>query len=262
MGKLDEVDYRELKRALEDRALSAMTAIERARGACAPRPCGSPRSARIAPAPAGPARRSAAGPRARRHPADARRPWRRPSAGRQLLPAMRCARRRGPQLLRRLRRRPCPRHRALRVACRMMDAPLIEARGLRPHFRCDSHPARRQPGRRGRDSRANRRAQRRRQIDAGASPRRTLRSDRRRRPAVRCAQPHARFRRSPPRLDRLASEFSLSESHRAREPRVLRRAVSGHRRACGDFALARAGRINLLRRRASADFLRAAWNSA
>ena len=33
MGKLDELDYRDLKRSLEDRALSAMTAIERARGA-------------------------------------------------------------------------------------------------------------------------------------------------------------------------------------------------------------------------------------
>jgi hypothetical protein len=33
MGKLDEVDYRDLQRALEDRALSAMTAIERARTA-------------------------------------------------------------------------------------------------------------------------------------------------------------------------------------------------------------------------------------
>lgn len=33
MGKLDEVDYHNLKRSLEDRALSAMTAIERARGA-------------------------------------------------------------------------------------------------------------------------------------------------------------------------------------------------------------------------------------
>ena len=33
MGKLDDLDYRELKRALEDRALSAMSAIERARGA-------------------------------------------------------------------------------------------------------------------------------------------------------------------------------------------------------------------------------------
>ena len=30
MGKLDEVDYRDLKRSLEDRALSAMSAIERA----------------------------------------------------------------------------------------------------------------------------------------------------------------------------------------------------------------------------------------
>jgi hypothetical protein len=33
MGKLDEVDYRGLKRSLEDRALSAMSAIERAGGA-------------------------------------------------------------------------------------------------------------------------------------------------------------------------------------------------------------------------------------
>src|SRR6266851_1288756 len=33
MGKLDETDYRDLKRSLEDRALSAMTAIERLRGA-------------------------------------------------------------------------------------------------------------------------------------------------------------------------------------------------------------------------------------
>jgi len=33
MGKLDEVDYHDLKRSLEDRALSAMSAIERARGA-------------------------------------------------------------------------------------------------------------------------------------------------------------------------------------------------------------------------------------
>jgi zinc-ribbon domain len=31
MGKLDEVDYRDLKRSLEDRALSAMSAIERMR---------------------------------------------------------------------------------------------------------------------------------------------------------------------------------------------------------------------------------------
>jgi len=33
MGKLDDLDYRELKRTLEDRALAAMTAIESARGA-------------------------------------------------------------------------------------------------------------------------------------------------------------------------------------------------------------------------------------
>ncbi len=33
MGKLDEADYHDLKRSLEDRALSAMSAIERARGA-------------------------------------------------------------------------------------------------------------------------------------------------------------------------------------------------------------------------------------
>lgn len=33
MGKLDEVDYRELKRSLEERALAAMSAIERLRGA-------------------------------------------------------------------------------------------------------------------------------------------------------------------------------------------------------------------------------------
>jgi len=33
MGKLEDLDYRDLKRSLEDRALSAMTAIERARGA-------------------------------------------------------------------------------------------------------------------------------------------------------------------------------------------------------------------------------------
>jgi hypothetical protein len=33
MGKLDEVDYLDLKRSLEDRALSAMAAIERGRGA-------------------------------------------------------------------------------------------------------------------------------------------------------------------------------------------------------------------------------------
>ena len=33
MGKLEEIDYRNLKRSLEDRALSAMTAIERLRGA-------------------------------------------------------------------------------------------------------------------------------------------------------------------------------------------------------------------------------------
>jgi hypothetical protein len=33
MGKLDEVDYRDLKRSLEDRALAAMSAIERLRGA-------------------------------------------------------------------------------------------------------------------------------------------------------------------------------------------------------------------------------------
>jgi hypothetical protein len=33
MGKLDEVDYRGLKRSLEERALSAMSAIERLRGA-------------------------------------------------------------------------------------------------------------------------------------------------------------------------------------------------------------------------------------
>jgi zinc ribbon protein len=32
MGKLDEVDYHDLKRSLADRALSAMSAIERARG--------------------------------------------------------------------------------------------------------------------------------------------------------------------------------------------------------------------------------------
>ncbi len=36
MGKLDELDYRDLKRALEDRALSAMTAIERAHRAARP----------------------------------------------------------------------------------------------------------------------------------------------------------------------------------------------------------------------------------
>ncbi len=58
MGKLEEVDYRDLKRSLEDRALAAMTAIERLRGA--------PRLARVqaaqrpsapgaAPAPSGPA---------------------------------------------------------------------------------------------------------------------------------------------------------------------------------------------------------------
>ena len=33
MGKLDETDYRDLKRSLEERALSAMSAIERLRGA-------------------------------------------------------------------------------------------------------------------------------------------------------------------------------------------------------------------------------------
>jgi hypothetical protein len=33
MGKLDETDYRDLKRSLEDRALAAMSAIERLRGA-------------------------------------------------------------------------------------------------------------------------------------------------------------------------------------------------------------------------------------
>lgn len=33
MGKLDETDYRDLKRSLEDRALAAMSAIERVRGA-------------------------------------------------------------------------------------------------------------------------------------------------------------------------------------------------------------------------------------
>lgn len=33
MGKLDELDYRNLKKALEDRALAAMSAIERARAA-------------------------------------------------------------------------------------------------------------------------------------------------------------------------------------------------------------------------------------
>jgi hypothetical protein len=33
MGKLDELDYRELKRSLEDRALAAMSALEGLRGA-------------------------------------------------------------------------------------------------------------------------------------------------------------------------------------------------------------------------------------
>jgi zinc-ribbon domain len=57
MGKLEEVDYRDLKRSLEDRALAAMTAIERLRGAprlarvqAAQRPS-APRAAADRPAP-------------------------------------------------------------------------------------------------------------------------------------------------------------------------------------------------------------------
>jgi hypothetical protein len=61
MGKLDEVDYHDLKRSLEDRALSAMSAIERARGDArartmrlAARPARTP-SAPVALTPAAPA---------------------------------------------------------------------------------------------------------------------------------------------------------------------------------------------------------------
>jgi hypothetical protein len=39
MGKLDEADYQDLKRSLEDRALLAMSAIERLRGAGRPTEC-------------------------------------------------------------------------------------------------------------------------------------------------------------------------------------------------------------------------------
>jgi hypothetical protein len=56
MGKLDDADYRDLKRSLEDRALSAMSAIERAHAARrAAAPASSMRrAARFArPAPAG-----------------------------------------------------------------------------------------------------------------------------------------------------------------------------------------------------------------
>ena len=53
MGKVDEFDYRELKRSLEDRALAAMSALERLRGVsraavplgvAAPAPRATPRS--------------------------------------------------------------------------------------------------------------------------------------------------------------------------------------------------------------------------
>jgi hypothetical protein len=50
MGKLDDADYRDLKRSLEDRALSAMTAIERAHAARRAAATASPmrRAARLA----------------------------------------------------------------------------------------------------------------------------------------------------------------------------------------------------------------------
>ena len=56
MGKLDQVDYRDLKRSLEDRALSAMRAIERARRTSEVARAGTmrlaARPARIVPGPA------------------------------------------------------------------------------------------------------------------------------------------------------------------------------------------------------------------
>ena len=123
MGKLDELDYRDLKRSLEDRALAAMSAVERIDGA--PPLCPAPLAARDARPGSGTAAPSAAVPDPRR----GRRPVRR-----QFLPTMRPARRSRTQFLRRLRREPHPRRAAGRRSSRMTLAAPIEARGLDKTF--------------------------------------------------------------------------------------------------------------------------------